>query len=124
MCYRLATTFAVLYALAFVAGAYFAADALSAPAPAPRAVSLSDARYAPDTLRYLHAGERTCARGFARGTDLSAYRWDGSALGPQRWNKDRTRMLWANRVGKRVVFDGVCFYNRTNGAVLVAAWEA
>jgi len=54
-------------------------------------------------------------------SDVSAYRWNGSALGGQ--HETRMRVSWRDtREGGRVVWDGVTFTNRTTRAVLVAGW--
>lgn len=95
-----------------------------------REVELSDARRPPTRLAYLMPGE---ARTYARGiegwncrdrtwfSDVSAYHWDGSALGPQRFNR-RTQVMFWRSVRGRVTFDGITFRNRTDRPVLVAGW--
>lgn len=111
-------------ALISVCASALGASLASASTPA-RAVSLSDARIAPDMLRILPAGHaatflRQCPRGHYF-TETSAYRWNGRALSGQRWNADRTLTYWRARHG-RVTFDGLTFHNGTRAAVLVAGW--
>lgn len=92
---------------------------------APRAVSLSDARRAPDTLVYLYPHQRvtpTQCAGSGYFTDTSAYTWRGGALSAQRWNRAHDRTFWSAPYGGRVVFDGVTFRNATARGVLVAGW--
>ncbi len=96
--------------------------AVAAPtADASRAVSLDDARTAPDALTYLSAGESVSFEAPCPGpfTEASAYGWRGRALGAQR----RTDALtyWRTRTG-RVTFDGVTFRNASRRPVLVAGW--
>lgn len=92
---------------------------------AARPVSLSDARHAPSSLVYVQpsrsvALERQCPQG-ALWSDVSAYQWDGSALGGQRWNRLHDRTYWPASTG-RVVFDGVRVFNGTTAPVLFAGW--
>jgi hypothetical protein len=94
------------------------------------AVSLGQAETPPTYLTYLWPnGHVTYARGHdghncPRGgffTDTSAYRWNGGALGPQRWNRDHTLTYWRGYKGN-VTFDGITFTNTTRAKVLVAGW--
>ena len=102
--------------------------AVVAPGLAPgqgRAVALTDASGPPTWLRLLAPGKAThrprqCPGG-AFYSDVHAYRWDGRALGPQRWNTDHDRQTWRGVRG-RVTFDGVSFHNGTRRPVLAAGW--
>lgn len=120
-------TYGALAAFILVLGVAGKVD--SAQPAQPREVELSDARRAPSKLAYLKPGQyKTWAHGEAgfncrRGyfTDTSAYHWDGSALAPQRWNRDRTLAYWRSVRG-RVTFDGITFRNHTSQPVIVAGW--
>ena len=86
-----------------------------------RSVSLTDASSAPSYLRLLQPGSgvtktRQCPRGQFY-SDVNAYRWNGHALAPQRWNAAGDVMTWG-----RVKFDGITFHNGGRRPVLVAAW--
>lgn len=142
MRYRLAYALALVTATLQLSGMY-AASTVSAERT-PRAVSLSDADRAPDFLRILYPagrpccahvdtawpvgwylGERRIAR-ICRGrggmfSDVSAYRWNGSPLGPQRRTVDGWS-YWRHPRGGRVEWDGVGFWNGSARPVLVAAW--
>lgn len=105
------------------------APAAGTPAPfTARAVALSDATWPPSALRLLYPGQTwtvardgtPCPRGGYYG-DVSAYRWNGSALGAQTWTADHQVTYWRATRG-RVTFDGVTFRNRTRDPVLVAGW--
>lgn len=126
MNYRTPYLIAALTSALLLAGILLAGSAASRQA---REVELSDARVAPSTLDYLKAGRsRTYSRG-KQGhnckhgwfSDVSAYHWDGSALAPQRWNRDHTVTYWRSVKG-RVTFDGITFRNLTDRPVLVAGW--
>lgn len=106
---------------------------LAAPASAgtaPHAPELSEADAPPTVLRYLRPDASAT---FARGRDghncrgggwfseTQAYRWDGRALGQQRWTREHDLTYWPARRG-RVTFDGITFHNDTHQPVLVAAW--
>lgn len=119
-----------LWAIAFTATAH-------ADTSAARPVSLSQASIEPTWMVYVpgisisHGRVRAhrvthAATPCPHGTyfsDVSAYRWDGSALGAQHWSHARQRMLWNDTPeGGRVAYDGVTFVNRTTRAVLVAGW--
>lgn len=94
------------------------------------------ARVAPTYMIVLHAGKSATfadADGYscpARDSgkrsypsDVSAYRWDGSALGAQHWNKDQTLQVWdVPRHRTYVSYDGATFFNHTHRSVLVALW--
>jgi hypothetical protein len=117
----------------FIASA-LALAAYASPALLPtdadaRAVTLRDARVAPTELRLLqpHArityatptGENCTGGGYF--SDVSAYRWNGEALGAQvhrslrdRWTVPGTRT--------HVTFDGVTFRNHASVPVLIAGW--
>lgn len=95
-----------------------------------RSVSLSDARFAPSVLVYVRAGEtytlrhaRPCKgkRGRSYFTDVSAYTWQGGALGAQTWDAGDEVYAWRAPSG-RVAFDGRTFHNETSAPVLVAGW--
>lgn len=97
----------------------------------PRAVALTDARVAPDYLRLVRPSRTRClpSRIVWGGTEVSAYRWNGRALGPERWGRLRTTRThgdWWRMPGTRdrVEYDGACFHNETRQAVLVAVWLA
>lgn len=122
----------VIVALAAIA----AAAALSAhvrPADAnpgqratPHPVALSDARSAPHTLLYVKRGDaanvlRQCSRGHWF-SDVSAYRWDGSALGAQRWNRAHDRILWPVPGEGAVHYNGIRVWNDTRHPILFAGW--
>jgi hypothetical protein len=110
----------IVAVLALAADAAFAAGE-NVPPQYPRAVTLDDASYPPTFLVYLNAGQRS--HDIPQGcSDLSAYRWNGKALGPQHWNRMHDRILWSTRKGRSVVFDGLSFENRTRLPVVVAAW--
>lgn len=115
--------------LAFAAFLYCAATSDARP------VALSDATYAPTTLVLLHAGDAVtvadrfgydCHTRNGRGyfSDVSAYKWNGRALGAQRW--DSVDMVYYWRIphtrGQSVRFDGATFYNDSRHSVLVAGW--
>lgn len=92
--------------------------AVAAPtADASRAVSLDDARIAPDSLTYLKAGES--AKPAQCVTEVSAYGWRGRAIGAQ--TRTHAGFSWRSATG-RVTFDGRTFRNRSRRAVLVAGW--
>ena len=96
-----------------------------------RPVSLSAALSPPTYLVFLypHASVTyaygregyNCPREGRYFADVSAYAWNGSAIGAQRWTRDRTVTYWRNRTG-RVTFDGVTFRNASRQFVLVAGW--
>lgn len=97
-----------------------------------RAVSLSDASAPPASLVYLYPGASvtlahartgyTCAPAGRYFSDVSAYRWDGSALGPQRWEARALRYVWRDHAGRAVTWDGATWRNHTGAPVLVAGW--
>lgn len=102
---------------------------------APRAVSLADAHVSPSMLRYVFPGHTFTPRTDAQGhpchahgragfySDVSAYRWNGSALGPQRWNARALVYYWhARGDAGAAVYDGLSFRNDTYAPVLVAGW--
>jgi hypothetical protein len=84
---------------------------------APRAVELSDASIAPTFLKYVHPGGT--ANVPCDPTDVSAYRWDGNALGAQR--KSAGWDYWQARTGRAWYTDRV-FLNLSKRPVIVAAW--
>jgi hypothetical protein len=87
--------------------------------PVARAVELSDATAPPRFLQYVKPG--AVSRSVPRCTsEVSAYKWDGNALGPQRQDFDG----WSYWDGPRgqVWFDGIGFVNLTRKPVIVAAW--
>jgi hypothetical protein len=93
-------------------------------ANAAQPVVLSDAAVSPTWLRLVQPHRSAaiplgCAY---RASDVSAYRWNGHALGAQRWTADHLVTYWTTRHHRRVTFDGVTFRNRTRSAVIVAAW--
>lgn len=118
------------YSLAFLlsltlCAATLASGAYVDRALGARAVSLSDAATMPTVEHALRAHRSVsvplwCAFNL---TDVSAYYWDGSALGAQRWTSDHTVTYWRAKRG-RVTFDGLTFRNRTRATVLVAVWCA
>jgi hypothetical protein len=125
-----ALTVAVLVAAVLVAAVFLAgsmANPYTANAAQPHAVALADAAYAPDYLRVLRPMRATTvARQCGRDgywPEVSAYKWNGAALGGQRWNAERTLTYWRAARG-RVTFDGITWRNRTWHAVLVAGWCA
>ncbi len=98
-------------------------------------VPLSAAHVAPDRLSYLLPGARVsftahgrdCPRSRATPassfSDVSAYRWDGSALGVQHWTGRAGNFYWRPRQGAgRVTYRRGAFRNGTRHAVLVAGW--
>ncbi len=92
----------------------------------PRAVSLSDATHAPRSAFFVFPGETIigkvqCPRGHFW-TETSAYRWDGSALSAQRWNRLHDRTFWRDSRGGRVIFDGVAVHNGTRAPIIFAGW--
>lgn len=103
------------------------ANALAANLRHAEPVKLADAKREPSMLRLLKADRSvTVTRQCARGTyfaDTSAYRWNGTALMGQRWNKARDRTFWLDgQAGGRVTFDGIKFHNGTSMDVLIAGW--
>jgi hypothetical protein len=129
MNYRIPTLIAVLVSICQVAGMSAAASVVASE-PRAREVALEDARVPPTRLAYLTPGQsRTYARGIegwncaGRGwfSDVQAYHWDGSALGPQEFNPKRQIIFWRSVRG-RVTFDGITFRNRTSMPVIVAGW--
>lgn len=120
---------------AIVALAVVAIMWLGATESHARAVALSDAATPPTNLVLVGAHESVNFALAHDGTvyncgedrygwfsDVSAYRWNGRALGDQRWNRAHDRTYWRDPRGGRVVFDGVTFVNRTSYPVLVAGW--
>lgn len=97
-------------------------------APHPQAVSLSQASREPDVLVYVKAGRRHVLGRPCHGhvvTEVSAYRWDGSALGSQRWNRAHDAMRWHDGwEGGNVWFNGLSVRNRTARPILFAGWCA
>lgn len=86
-----------------------------------RAVALSDAKTAPRGVALVRPGQAVSVPARCVTEDVSAYRWDGRAAGPQEWHPRGLVMSW--RVGSgRVVFDGVAFTNRATVPALVAWW--
>jgi hypothetical protein len=96
-------------------------DALTLPA---RAVSLDMATAPPRFLRMVRPNrgwyaQRQCGRG--RFSDVSAYRWDGRALGAQQRTSDVT--YWTHPIGGgQVTYYRGVFMNRTNHTVLIVGW--
>lgn len=91
-----------------------------------RAVSLADASYPPTYLVYLYPGasvtyadhgENCPGGGFF--SDVSAYQWNGHAVGRQ--HHTELSDYWPTKSG-RVTFDGITFRNRSHRPVLVAGW--
>lgn len=83
-------------------------------------VPLTDAISEPDYERVLLPGSQgTLPLQLAyRISDVSAYRWNGSALPAQRWTDHHTVSHWG-----RVAFDGRTFSNYGRQRVIVAAWK-
>lgn len=100
------------------------ADATGAPS-VPRAVALQDAERAPDYMRYVlpHRCATLPLRLALQASDVSAYAWDGLAIGAQRWHPNGLEYVWRHPAGGSVRFDGRTFCARTRVAVLVAAWK-
>lgn len=139
MNYRTPYLIAALTSALLLAGILLAGSAASRQA---REVELSDARIAPSKLAYLKPGQdRTYAHGVEGWncphrtwfSDVSAYHWDGSALGPQRFDARALKYVWRNTVQRarrshwrsvkgQVTFDGITFHNRTGQPVIVAGW--
>jgi hypothetical protein len=106
--------------IVFLIVAVLAIAADAALAQTPRPVNLTNSSYPPDFLEYVQPGERSsdvpkCT------SDVSAYRWNGRALGAQHSNTMGDRIVWNGQRG-RAVYDGMSFENRTHRPVLVAAW--
>lgn len=122
---------AILAALFGILAATAHAKTLTTDTPA-QAVALSDATTAPTYMTLLRPGASALYTG--RGgyncpggsyfTDVSAYTWQGRALGPQRWTRDHTLTYWRvpNHPRQFVTFDGIKFHNDSHRAVLVAGW--
>lgn len=57
-------------------------------------------------------------------SDVSAYRWNGGALGEQEWPSDTPfpHYTWRDEDGRSITFDGITFRNHTRRSVLVAGW--
>lgn len=90
----------------------------------PVAVSLPEARHAPDVLRYVKAGHTRTVQRSCVLSDVSAYRWSGRALGAQ-YDAPNGRSYWGDvRHGGAVVWvrSSRTFINRTTRPVLVAGW--
>jgi hypothetical protein len=131
---------------ALVCALALAGDAYGAPVPpdspskgsmAPWPVSLTDARTPPTAMAYVPGVMRPvrlqrpasvalgCPTG-ARPTDVSAYRWNGRALGAQTFTPDGS--MWQVKRGRYNV--GAVTYERRTGTftnesarpVLVAIW--
>lgn len=127
---RVSTVAAVIVSLVWIAylGTALGTNLASADAAA-NPVGLADARSAPQTILYVIPGGQydtldgvsQCARG-GFWTEFSAYRWDGSALGGQRWNAMHDRAYWHDARGGRVTFDGRTIYNGTRHPILFAGW--
>jgi hypothetical protein len=91
-------------------------------------VGLGDATTAPTYLVYLRphgsvtysvgSDGHNCPRG-GFFTDVSAYAWNGTAIGAQFHTNDHD--YWRGYRG-RVSFDGITFHNGTHRKVLVAGW--
>lgn len=114
----------VLSAILIVAVGCHASAVMAAPTA--RAVPLAAATEAPAMLRYLMPGQHEtrviqCPNA-VHWTNVSAYRWNGRALGAQRWSANALRDVWDDPRGGRVTFDGITFRNRTRAPVLVAGW--
>ena len=125
----------VLLAIAILA---LVADRAFADTPHARPVALTDALRPPTVLYYVpgvrvparlpHAASSPAVRCLdgVFPTDVSAYTWDGLALGPQRWNRAHDRTYWNVKRGAyvagRVVYDGDRFWNYSRLPVLVAGW--
>lgn len=94
------------------------------PANAAQSVSLTDATVAPSWMRLVqpHRSAAIPLRCSYSLTDVSAYRWNGGALGAQRWTADHLLTYWTTPHHRRVTFDGRTFRNRTRVGVIVAAW--
>lgn len=118
MPYRIARTLtATLAATSIAAGVAYASTA--------RPMSTSDATAGADFTATIRPGQRLtiehqCARG-GYFTEFSAYRHDGSALGPQNWREGRTLVYWQGAHG-RVTFDGVTWRNETRATAVVKGW--
>lgn len=133
--YARRAVFAIVGALVLTAALTFAAYG-TAHAATHRAVSLADASAPPTVLAilrphhaYMPAADwqgRPCGLGGRRHgyfSDVSAYRWNGSALGPQRWD-DIGVDYWQLGHGRhgRVTYDGLMWRNESRATVLVAGW--
>lgn len=127
---------ACLCSAAMTIGIVWAGCAASDAMAQARPVALADAHSAPSMLHYVQAGRyftpntdamgRPCkrtAQARAYYSDVSAYAWDGSALGAQRRNA-RTLLTYWHRPGSAgaVTYDGLTFHNDTYAPVLVAGW--
>lgn len=113
--------------IALVALCTAAADAR--PVPGAHAVALTDARSVPSYLQLVRPFRTRCLpMGLVwRMMEVSAYRWNGRALGVQQIGALRTTntrgSYWLMPGTRdRVEFDGACFHNETLRPVLVAAW--
>lgn len=129
MNYRTARILTLVYAVLMVAAAILAGSLLGPTlghAAEHRSVALTDATIPPTYLTYLWPRARVTyapnCQPSGYFSDVSAYRWDGRTLGPQRWNRDHDRTYWRDPSGGRVTFDGITFRNHTNHPVLVAGW--
>lgn len=122
-----------VFFLLFAIGAGLIATVADASVPQARPVALTEARSAPTYLVYLWPhGSVTYATGNdghncpgKRGgyfSDVSAYAWNGSALGPQRWDDIGAYYWHVPHHHGRVTFDGSTFNNESRYRVLVAAW--
>lgn len=114
---------------AALSGGVWAAGSVASDSMRARPVALTDATSAPTMLRLVRAhGAYTpaqCGHG-AFFSDVSAYRWNGKALGHQTWSEHAPvggglAYYWTARHG-RVWFDGATFYNHSSATVLVAGW--
>jgi hypothetical protein len=113
----------VVWAVAFGAMGQWA---MASAHPFGKPVALSDAEVPPAVLEYVRPGQavtftRQCGRHGYFG-DISAYRWDGSPLRGQRWNRTRDRIMWGDPYGGFVMFDGIKVTNRTTAPVLFGGW--
>jgi hypothetical protein len=122
--FRFAVTLSI--AVAIAASFICALGAVTATAQVSRAVSLSDATYAPSFLRLVPARSELTHRQYpCKGKhyfgDVSAYRWNGRALGAQQRDIDNL-LYWSAPSGRAVGYDGRTFYNGLRVPVLVAGW--
>jgi len=123
---------AILASAAMVGGTVVAGSVASDAMASARPVALADATVPPTVLVYVAPGRgyttrhaRPCrARSGRRGyfSDVSAYRWDGSALGAQTWHAPELAYVWRDHDDFAVTYNGRTFFNDTTAPVLVAGW--
>lgn len=90
-------------------------------------VAITDASAPPRFIGPLKAGASAAPFqcGHSPYTEVSAYTGTGRALSGQAWLNPTgpfPALVWRDRAGRSVTFDGVTFRNHTARTVLIAGW--